>query len=244
MRDASGTNTTELVNNLDITLDLGASTTYIRNLQGRSAADMTALDIPVAAQGGSVAIQSVAKVRITDMNVGAFGYTAEQSLVQGAKVNGALAGTVATLGLTDNADATAVQQLAVINAGGAAKATEILAKYNATATTTVDGTVVAGTALTTDQQDAVNTVIANGAAVNISGVTFNDGTAAKGYATIDQTIWAKGGSSALGGGVYIQIGEIAGTLTVGSIEIGGASIGSVQVKDINLAGMTQRIYGH
>src|SRR5690606_41861644 len=99
------------------------------------------------------------------------------------------------------------------------------------------------------------------AAVEIEGLEFyamvdhdNDVNTAKvkGAATIEQTIWAKGGAAVdvngdsipNGGGVYIQIGQIAGNLEVGAIKMGGASIGYVAVRDINLSGMTQRIYGN
>ena len=220
---------TELVNNVDITLDVGAHTTYIRNLASRDAAAMTALGIPAAAQDGSVAIQSTVAVRIDDMNVGAFGYTLAQATTKQGQISAGVAGSVAGTDL---------------------KAAELIAAYNTATGSAVDATVVAGTALTTDQEGAVLGAISNGAAVNIKGVEFyqdtsaQPGGSAKDYATIAQTIWAKGGSSALGGGVYIQIGEIKGTLEVGAIEIGGASIGSVKVSDINLAGLTQRIYGH
>lgn len=225
LRSAGGAET-ELVNNLDMTLNVGAHTTYIRNLQGRDATAMNALGIPTDAQGGSVAIQSVAKLQITDMNVGAFGYTNDQATVKAGQIAGGVATSVAGTDL---------------------KAAELIAKYNegVPVADAVDATVTAGTALTTDQQGAVQSAIANGAAVNITGVQFYDTVAgAKTYATIDQTIWAKGGSSALGGGVYIQIGEINGTLEVGGIEMGGSSIGSLKVSNLNLAGMTQRIYGH
>lgn len=219
---------TELVNNLDVQLDVGAHTTYIRNLAGRSGADMDALNIPTAAQDGSVAIQSTVAVRIDSMNVGAFGYTAAQATAKTTDINTAVTAS---------------------DAATTAKANELITAYNAVSGAPAVAAAVAGTALDADQQTAVTGAIANGAAVNIKGVEFYQDTTATGgiakdYATISQNIWAKGGSSALGGGVYIQIGEINGTLEVGAIEIGGASIGSVKVSDINLAGLTQRIYGH
>lgn len=231
LRSANGAET-ELVNNLDMTLNVGAHTTYIRNLQGRSGADMDTLGIPTAAQGGSVAIQSVAKLQITDMNVGAFGYTADQAGTQVTNLKTALAGGTAE----EKAGALALYNQAVVGAGGTAYAD--LAAYDA---------ATAPEKATSDAQ--ATGAIANGAAVKITGVQFYDtvdvnGTETKTHATIDQTIWAKGGSSALGGGVYIQIGEINGTLEVGGIELGGSSIGSLKVSDLNLAGMTQRIYGH
>src|SRR5690606_38395871 len=85
---------------------------------------------------------------------------------------------------------------------------------------------------------------ASGSAVQINDLKFYGTGGAGTKATIEQTIWAKGGNVAQGGGVYIQLGEIKGTLEVGGIAMGGNSIGSLKVSDINLAGMTQRIYGH
>jgi hypothetical protein len=224
---------TELVNNVDMQVDVGPHTTYIRNLASRSAADITGtgagqLGLPTDAAGGSVAIQSTVAVRIDSLNVGAFGYTDAQATVKQGEISAGVATSVA---------------------GADLKAAELIAAYNTATGSTVDATVTAGVALTGDQETAVQGAIANGAAVKLTGVEFykdNSATGglAKDYATISQNIWAKGGSSALGGGVYIQIGEIAGTLDIGAIEIGGASIGSVKVSDINLAGLTQRIYGH
>jgi hypothetical protein len=96
----------------------------------------------------------------------------------------------------------------------------------------VDGDgVLDNAALETAAVDA-----AGAAAINIKDVTFDDG--AGGTVNIEQTIWADST------GVYIQMGAIAGDLNVGAVEIGGASIGSIAVRDINLAGLTQKIYGH
>ena len=100
-----------------------------------------------------------------------------------------------------------------------------------------NGVVDAGEQATAD-------ALASGSAVQINDLKFY-GTGGVGTkATIEQTIWAKGGTVAQGGGVYIQLGQIEGTLEVGGIAMGGNSIGSLKVSDINLAGMTQRIYGH
>lgn len=189
LRSAVG-ETTELVNNLDMTLNLGASTTTIANLQ--AAGNATALGITGDAATGSVAILANTSLEITDMNVGAFGYTVQQAETR--------------------ADAAA---------------------YGGNGNGVIDGA-----------EQTTADALANGSAVQISGLKFY-GTGGVGTsATIEQTIWAKGGSAANGGGVYIAIGEIAGTLDIAAISMGGASIGSVKVSDINLAGMTQRIYGH
>ena len=236
--------TTELVNNLDMTLDLGESTTTIMNLAA-AGNDLTTL--PVNARDGSVAIVANSSLRITDMNIGAFGYTLAQAEGKNATMSaGILSG-----------DAT-------IEATAAAKANAVIAQYNANNGTAPDvAAATAGTALTAEQQTAIKATIAKGSAVQISGLEFykleagadgviGTGDDVKGMATVAQTIWAKGGpavdsagnSIANGGGVYIQVGEIAGTLDIAGISMGGASIGSVKVSDINLAGMTQRIYGH
>ncbi|WP_420591059.1 DUF6160 family protein [Bacterioplanoides sp.] len=89
---------------------------------------------------------------------------------------------------------------------------------------------------------ALQGAIAGGSAVKLKDVTFDDG--AGGAVNVKQTIWAQGGTAASGGGVYIAMGNINGTLEVGGIELGGASIGSVSVSNIQLNGLTQRIYGH
>ena len=229
LKSAAG-EVTELVNNFDLTLDLGASTTTILNLAAAGNAAAKAA-LPSSAQEGSVAILSTSTIDINSMNVGAFGYTQAQA---------------------DTLDDTIIAGVAGSNATATAKANELIAQYN-TATSGSVAAAVSGTALTTDQQNAVNAAIADGSAVKLSGVQFyamvdHDNNAAtpdvRQGATIDQTIWAKGGSAALGGGVYIQINSIKGTLDIAGIEMGGASIGSVKVSDLNLAGMTQRIYGH
>ncbi len=200
LRSTSGA-TSEVVNNIDMTLNLGDSETVIFNLEqaGNSFTFangdvVSTADLPASAQVGSVAILSRSAIQITDMNVGAFGYTRAQA--------------------DTRADSAAY--------GGDG-----------------DGNLDAA-------EQAVADNLANGSAVQIEGLEFYslDSNGNKQAATIDQTIWAKGGSVAQGGGVYIQMGQIAGTLDIDAIKMGGESIGGVKVSDINLAGMTQRIYGH
>ncbi|CCK76197.1 hypothetical protein OLEAN_C20210 [Oleispira antarctica RB-8] len=182
-----GTNgTTEVVNNLNMTVDLGESTTQIMNLAGANslATQAQADGFGAAAFEGSVAIRSTSSLEITDLDVGMFGYTRAQ------------------------ADAKSIA------AGGAAG-------------------------------DATSDFYATSSAINISDVRFYGTTGIGSKATMDQVIWAKGGTQAQGAGLYIQMGEIAGTLEVGGIAFGTSpSIGTVKVSDINLAGMTTRIYGH
>ena len=184
-------NVTELVNNVHLVANLGASTVSIMNLQDRTGAELAAL--PGSAGQGSVAIQMNQSIEITDLDVGAFGYTREQA--------DARADSVALGGNGDG----------IVDAG-----------------------LEAGTS------DA----LATGSAVKLTDVKFY-GTGGEGTAaTINQTVWAKGGTAAQGGGVYMNIQSIAGTLDIGGIEMGGASIGSIKISDLNLAGLTQRIYGH
>jgi len=195
---------TELVNNLSMEFNLGQTDTKIINLQaaGNAAAiaalpDGSQVDPQYNqhggynAQTGSVAITSNTAIEIVDMDLGAFGYTADQAATRAAaaRANGAIPDTDAA------EEATALQ-------------------------------------------------LASGSAVQINDLKFYGTGGAGTKATIEQTIWAKGGDVAQGGGVYIQLGQIEGTLEVGGIAMGGNSIGSLKVSDINLAGMTQRIYGH
>ena len=65
--------------------------------------------------------------------------------------------------------------------------------------------------------------------------------------SVDQTIWAIGGDASKSGstaGVYIQMGAMDLNIGVDSIAIGGNSIGGVEIKNLEMAGLTQRIYGH
>lgn len=190
--------TTEVINNLDMTLNLGETTTQIINLAGTNSLETQALADGFGSEAfeGSVAIRATTSLQITDMNAGLFGYTREQAEAK--------------------ADL-------VANGGNG------------------DGVADAG-------ESGVADVYANSAAITVGGVQFydleDDGVTKK-AATIDQVIWAKGGTEAQDAGLYIQIGEIAGTLEVGSVQFGSTpSIGTIKVSDINLAGLTQRIYGH
>jgi hypothetical protein len=268
----------EVVNNLNLTIDLGQTTNTIYNMSanadgaveyvgagdeitqaafdtgrvtvGDASTAATQADVDngalafaaVSSTGGTLgslgvvggyentatalAIGVTASFEITDLDVGLFGYTAAQATT---KVGEMKAGISA-----GSTDALALYNQAVEGAGGTGYLD--VAAYNLAVTT--GGAGIAGT-------DAQATgAVANGAAININDLKFY-GTGGEGTkVSMDQTIWAQGGSSDLGGGVYIQIGQIAGTLDIGGIELGGSSIGQVRVSDINLAGMTQRIYGH
>ncbi|MGK0248800.1 MAG: hypothetical protein ACI910_001533 [Oleispira sp.] len=188
---------TELVNNLNMTVSLGASTTQIMNLAGANSLATQAQTDGFGAEAftGSVAIRATSSLEITDLDVGLFGYTAEQAATKAdLAINGG------------NAD----------GVGGTQDATE------------------AGTA----------SAMANGSAIQISDVKLY-GTGGEGTAvTVDQVMWANGGTVAQGGGLYIQVGAISGTLEIGGIALAQESIGSIKISDMNLDGMTQRIYGH
>jgi len=83
--------------------------------------------------------------------------------------------------------------------------------------------------------DTSSEISALGGNVGLVGLTFDDNG---NNATISQKIWANSA------GLNIKLESITGDLTVGAIELGGNSIGSVTVSDIVMAGVTQKIYGH
>ena len=266
---AGATNQSELINNLDLAVNLGSSTTTIMNLGGKTQAlvavpaevDTTGLSgqalIDANAQNtarttalatntqigalnaiapaglgllsnagvtgsyandvSSMAIKMNASVEVTDMNLGLFGYTKTQA---GALTAGAVAKYATNYG---NADA----------AGKAALATEF-------GDANGNGTIDAGAETT-----ALTNKIATGSAIEVKGVTVE--AAAGGAIALNQVIWAVGGDASLEGskaGVYIQMGAMDMNIGVNAIEIGGHSIGSVAVNGLELAGLTQRIYGH
>ena len=271
-------NQAEVINNLNLTMDLGKTTQTIYNMSSKAAGAVeyvaagdaltqSALDTGRALVGGVAATQADvdngaladatvaslagtlgavgvvgdkyidatsalaigvdASFEITDLDVGMFGYTATQAGTQVTNLKAALAGGT----VQQKAGALALYNQAVVGAGGTGYAD--IAAYDAAS---------AGDKATSDAQ--ATGAIANGSAIQINDLKFYGAGGVGNKVTMDQTIWAKGGSSALGGGVYIQIGEIKGTLDIGGIVLGGSSIGQVKVSNINLAGMTQRIYGH
>jgi hypothetical protein len=220
----------ELVNNLSVNMDLGDSTTTIYNLANVAAVTADPANNVLAADAGTLgaigvvgdnaaktsalAIGMNASFRINDLDVGMFGYTQGQATTQTNTLDSGVVGA---------------------KAAAISKANSIIAKYNAKTGGSV-ATVTSGTAMTDAQKAAITSAISTGSAVEIENLSFmgSDG----GLVKVDQVIWAD--SSA----VYMQIGEIKGDLNIAAINIGGSSIGSVAVRDINLAGMTQKIYGH
>lgn len=209
----------ELVAGVDLKLELGpTSTTTIHNvdMSTQTLADFGVTGAYGAGKSGLV-IEADAAVAIRDLDVGMFGYTQAQ------------------------ADATYDVGAAQGTLTGAMQAGDTVAYDAATGAATITNN--SGTDYTAEE-GAYNTVrganatMASAAAVKLNNITFDDGTASKGAVTVEQTIWADST------GVYIQLGAINGDLNIGGIEIGGASIGSVAVRDLNLAGLTQKIYGH
>jgi hypothetical protein len=220
---------------------------------------------------GSVAIRSTSSFEITDLDVGLFGYTAAQSAAKvgitamlnaDGTADAGLATLTTNLTAVTNASG-AGYTLYQAAAGNLAVNAAVETTYAADGTVTVTE-VVGGADVTASNADAIAVnanaadagavkqatgavQYANGSAIGLTDVRFY-GTGGIGTkASMDQVIWAIGGDSTEAGseaGVYIQMGAIQGTLDIGGIELGGHSIGKVKVSNINLAGMTQRIYGH
>jgi hypothetical protein len=92
--------------------------------------------------------------------------------------------------------------------------------------------------------DATSDFYTDNSAIEISGVTVESSAVGGGAMTLNQVIWVKGGTAAQGGGLYIQMGDVNANIGIDCITIGGASIGSVAINGLSMAGMTQRIYGH
>jgi hypothetical protein len=228
---AAATESSELINNLDMTVKLtGASTTTIHNV---NIATQTLNDFGVSGTAGSstagLVISQGAAFQITDLNVGLFGYTEAQS--QNAAFN---APYVATAKATYEAGfAQAVQ--ADTDAGlGDNAIRDAFVTANGAADLDDNGTISAGgetTALTT----GVAAQIASRSAVSITGLTLDNNG---GAISMNQKIWANSK------GVSIQIAAFDADLNIADIAIGGASIGSLAVNDISVAGLTQTIYGH
>jgi hypothetical protein len=228
LKSAAG-NVTEVVNDVHLVMDLQNTTTTLVNLQETTNIAKYGVDSsfdngtdPVAnSWEGSLAIQANAQININDLDVGMFGYTAEQAQTR-AQLH---PGVTAAKGSLD----TAAPAGLAYDANGVATATDPADVDVATYNATLSGT---------------SNAIAGGSAIQLENIKFYGTGGESSFATVNQTIWAKGGTVAQGGGVYIAMGEIAGTLEIGGIVMGGNSIGSVKISDINLAGMTQRIYGH
>lgn len=222
----------EIINNLDLSMNLGSSTTTIRNLGNGTAASAGLGALANAGVTGdyatgvsSMAIEMNASFEITDMNLGVFGYTNAQANILGQGHDTSVTAK-ATL---DGAATTGV--ISYDAATGEASSTEA---GDALFVGTYNGTL-----------NAVKNKIATGSAIQVEGVTIE--AAAGGAIALNQVIWAVGGDASEAGskaGVYIQLGAMDMNIGVESIAIGGSSIGSLAVNGLELGGMTQRIYGH
>jgi hypothetical protein len=213
---------TEVVNDIYLKADMGLSTVTLVNLQNSGNAAAYGInqsfnngtDTASSVATGSLAIKMESSIDINEMNIGLFGYTEKQANTKVASDLAASSGE-STASYMDGDVLSAVAGASVVDASGKTAA-EAADEY------------------------------ADGSAVQLTNVQFydtkTDGTRIN--ATMDQTIWAQGGSVAQGGGIYIAMGEIKGTLDIGAISIAKQSIGQVKISDINLSGMTQRIYGH
>jgi hypothetical protein len=207
--------TAELVNDIAITMDLGASTTRIHNMANGDTLGTAAGVVGANADNWApVAIEAVASFEITNMNANIFGYTESDAARK----------TAGDIAANDGDNTTSWADYATVDAGTG----EVSLTAGAAATDIGGG-------VTGAQAAAAR---ANGGAIGIRGLSFSNPAAADGNVTVEQVIWADAG------GVSIQVGQIQGTLAIDAIEIGGASIGSVSVSGINLAGLTQTIRGH
>ncbi|MFY9179220.1 MAG: DUF6160 family protein [Venatoribacter sp.] len=136
----------------------------------------------------------------------------------------------------------AAQKAAAANEGGLGAT--VLEKWTSAGDVEIDGSTVVIRAPSKIKINSGGLKALDGA-LEISGLSFNDPTNPdNNWVTNDQTIYAISGDPSQGGGIYIVGGEMKGTLTINDTKIGGSSIGSVAVRNINTSGMVQRIYGH
>jgi hypothetical protein len=226
---------TEVVNGVSMVVDMGESSTTLVNMAQSGAAGKYTLngigfdngtDLASNAADGSLAIVMDQKVYIQDLDVQMFGYTEAQSTAKVASLNTDIIANDA-----DSANALALYNQSLVAGGGTAYA-DVAAYIADTDKAAENGQATAA--------------IAGGSAIQISDVKFYDADLGDGNGVaVKQTVWAQGGSIANGGGVYIAMGDMKGTLEIGGITMGGtSSIGSVKISNIDLSGMTQRIYGH
>jgi hypothetical protein len=221
LRSNDGLSTTEVINDIHLVADMGQSDTYLVNLA--NAANITDYGITQSFDNGTDLASSAATGSLAiqanvsiDINDLDVGMFGYTEKQANLKVATGIANSAAGGVATDYLDADGI-----LDAANAA--------------------VVASGGVATAEE------LTDGSAIQLNNIQFYDyeadGTTRK-NAEIKQTIWAQGGTVAQGGGVYIAIDSIKGTLDVGEIVIGQQSIGQVKVSGIDLAGMTQRIYGH
>ncbi|MEH6447260.1 MAG: DUF6160 family protein [Oleispira sp.] len=252
-------NQAELVNHLSLSVDLGDSVTTVYNMsnvgEGVASADYEAVttvtgtgaDITLTAGqaetlgGGAKAGDTHTLANLATLTSTLQGSVDSVGHLSNAGVIGDSATTTAAMaigmeasfrlnnldvGVFGYTEAQATAKVATGMAAASASTTDTAADF-----IDADGKILGGTAA--ENQVAL---AANGSAIEIKGMSFAglDG----GLVKVDQVIWADAK------GVNMQIGQIQGNLNISAIEIGGSSIGSVAVTGINLAGMTQTIYGH
>jgi len=88
--------------------------------------------------------------------------------------------------------------------------------------------------------------LATDSGVQITGVTVHGGgnnsvnTAAK----VDVILSANPSHHTAGGGIIAEVGEMDLSVSINDVAISGDSIGAINIRNINLTGMTTRIYGH
>lgn len=212
-------NASEVINNLNLNVELGDSTTTIMNLGGSSAVLTDRTGIVAGSPEEAAADAADAQINaLANVGLGALG---------NAGVKGSYASDVSSMAIKMNASA----KITGMNVGlfGYTKAqADVLATSSG--------------APTADE-------IATGSAIQLSNVSITDGTAGNvgGLFSVEQVIWAVGGDASQAGskaGVYIQMGEMNLNIGVDDVGIGGSSIGSLAVNNLQMNGLTQRIYGH
>lgn len=261
LQDSAVSATNTLIQDVYLAADLGVSAITVYN----GDISLNAMDAAVGITAAALVVANTdlgdANVSLGDANVVLATATADQVTAQNnldAEIAGANdAGTVATLTtLRDAADAT----LATATADQATAATDqaaATAGQAAASTAAADAVAVqpsaaalaagaSGSVIDISSAikitDAGATINLGSGSIGISGVTFdNDG----GFATMSQKIWAQDDASGTrSAGLVIESGAIQGDLTVGVIELGGVSIGSVAVSKIDMAGSTMVVFGH
>jgi len=188
---------------------------------------------------GTTSTTTIHNVDIGTQTLGDFGVTGSYAAgTSGLVINAQAAVRIADLdvglfGYTDTQAAAIASQRA--NAAGFTGTDD---------TVTATGTVFADADAAGDNDGFIDAAevtayqngVAAGSAIQANDITFDNGSG--GVVTVSQKVWADST------GVYIQLGNIAGDLTIGETVIGGNSIGEISVRNINLAGLTQKIYGH
>jgi hypothetical protein len=208
-------NSSELVNNLDMTVKLtGSNKTTIHNVDiaSQTLSDFAIQGTDAATTTAGLVITQEAKFQITNLDVGVFGYTT----VQATQISGQEALSAGYVsGADDTTDVVAGSSLETFDA--------VLSGGDG------DGKIDAA------EIENLGNYVANKSAISITGLKLDNNG---GAIDMTQKIWADST------GVSIQIAAFDADLSINAISIGGASIGSLAINDISMAGLTQKIYGH